>query len=79
MPAIRDKRQIRKGELTYTPITFFEEVRYIWIPTVNGSWILRNTCDNIRPLKGSPIKKIKINAPANDKMIPILEWLSLTL
>jgi hypothetical protein len=41
--------------------------------TVNGSWILKNTCDSISPLNGLPIKNIINKAPARDTITPILE------
>ena len=37
IPAITNNNMIRKGLLTYLPITFFDEVRYTWAATVKGS------------------------------------------
>ncbi len=61
--AIVDNKTTRNRLFAYFPITFFEDVRYTWIATVKGSWMLRNTCERISPLNGSPIKKIIIKAP----------------
>jgi hypothetical protein len=56
--------------LAYLPITFFDEVRYTWIPTVKGSWMLRNTCDRISPLNGSSMKNMIISAPTREIITP---------
>jgi len=59
------------GLLTNFPITFFDDVRYTWIATVKGSWMLRNTCERMSPIKGSPMKKIATMAPKREISTPV--------
>lgn len=74
---ILQRTAFEKFLFAYFPITFLDDVRYICVKIVMGSWMLNIICEYTRPLNGSLIKKININAMIRVIPTPNFVWLSL--